>query len=114
MPRGTSIHLPIPFDDLPPLVFFAFLHHLYYPKLFIGTEDEWIDIRRLSLEWDMPQTAGFAALRLLEMREQQIPPVMRQLIERTSLLGLYQRVQRRNRLYEIQVEDEENENDHRG
>ena len=104
-----SIHLPIPFDNLSPLTFFAFLHHLYYPTLFIGTEDEWKDIRRLSLEWNLPRVAGFAALRLLEIRQQHLPLVMRQLMERTSLLGLYRRIQQRNRLYEVQVEDDEEE-----
>ena len=75
--------------------------------LFVRTEDKWRDIRRLGLEWELPRIAGFAALRLLEMRQQQLPPIMRQLIEHTSLLGIYRQVQRRNRLYEVQVEDDE-------
>ena len=115
IPRGTTVYLPIPFDDLSPDKFFAFLHHLYYPALFVGTEEEWKDVRRLSLEWDLPRVVGFAALRLLEIRQQQLPPVMQQLVERTTLLGLYRRVQRRNHLYEVQVEDDEEErNIHRG
>ena len=65
IPRETSIHLPIPFDDLLPPTFFVFLHDLYYLTLFIGTKDERKDIRWLSLEWDLPQIAGFAALWLL-------------------------------------------------
>ena len=108
-PKECPSTFPIPFDDLSPPTFFVFLHHLYYPALFIGTKDEWKDIRQLSLEWDLPRIAGFAALRLLEIRQQHLPLVMRQLVERTSLLGLYRRIERRNRLYEVQVEDDKEE-----
>ena len=109
IPRGTSALLPIPFNDLEPSLFFTFLHHLYYPKLFVGTETDWKNIRKLAIEWELLWVAGFAMLRLLEIRQEHQPPVIRRLIEHTSALGLYRRIERRNRLYEIQIEDDDEE-----
>jgi hypothetical protein len=107
MPRGTTIHLPIPFDQLSPSVLFLFLHYLYYPTSFVGTENDWKNIRTLCLEWDFPRIAGIAMLRLLEIRQEHLPPVMRQLTKHIGALEIYRKIERRNRLYEVQIEDDD-------
>ena len=113
--RGTTVYLPIPLDDLDPSKFFVFLHYLYYPNLFSGTEEDWRYIRRFGLDWGFQRVAGLAIIRLLEMRQEQLPPVIRRLSQHVGALGIL----RRNRLRELQIEiessdDEPEEYFHRG
>jgi hypothetical protein len=114
VPRGTTVHFPIPFDDLAPSTLFNLLHYLYYPGLFTGTELDWKELRRLSLDWDLPRVAGIAAIRILEMRERELPPTMRQLLGHVNALRVYRLIERERlhngRLYEIQIEDDDEEN----
>ena len=106
IPRGTTVQLPIPFNDISPSILFTFLHYLYYPNLFVGTEEEWKSIRQLSLDWGFQRIAGLAILKILEMRRELLPPVMRQLSEHVGALGIWSSIRRRNRLHEVQMESD--------
>jgi hypothetical protein len=112
-PRGLTIQFPIPFDDLAPSTLFNLLHHLYYPGLFTGTEQEWKELRRLSLDWELPHVAGIAMIKILEMREKELPPTMRRLLERVNVLRVYRLIERErqqsSRIHEIQIEDDDEE-----
>lgn len=111
IPRGVSCFLPIPFDSLSTSHFAKFLDHLYYPDYFIATEEDWKNIRQLSLDWEFPHIAGIALLRVLEMRQRQLPPVMRTLLNHNLVHTIWRGQARRNRLYEIQVEESDSENE---
>ena len=106
IPRGITVHLPIPFDKLSPPIFFIFLQYLYYPKYFIGTEEDWKNIRRLCLDWEFSHMAGITILKMLEMRRKQLPPVMKRLLDHNIGHTIWKEQTRRNKLHEILIEED--------
>jgi hypothetical protein len=96
--RGTTCWLPIPFDDLDPFVFIKFLTCLYSPTTYDGDENDFKDIRRISVMWKFPELAGLALQHLLKRRQEKLALLTRNLCAATTMTSwIATETNRRNR-----------------
>lgn len=97
--RGTTCWLPIPFDDLDPFIFIKFLTCLYSPALYVGDENDFKDIRRLSTAWKFPELAGLALQHLLKIRQEKLALLTRNLCAATMTTSrIMMEINRRDRM----------------
>ena len=70
---GSSLLLPLPFDNLPESLFSLFLHLLYDEENFKATEKEWHALKRLGTEWQFTHQTRVAVWAIVSIRERQLP-----------------------------------------
>jgi hypothetical protein len=73
---GTDPYYPIPFDTLKKEIFDNFLHLLYFSikRLEQLPRENWINIKRLSMNWHFPHVTALIIQQFIILRRRLLPP----------------------------------------
>jgi hypothetical protein len=110
---GTDPHYPIPFDTLKKEIFDDFLHLLYFgvERLEQLSQENWINIKQLSMDWHSPHVTALIIQQFVILRRQLLPPNLQMMAN--SLLIIDKQVQQTRRAHgrTILVEESTDEED---
>ena len=107
---------PIPFDILKHDLFEHFLILLYHGsfKLHHLTRDDWIDLKRLCVDWYFPGQMAIIIRKFAHLRHRQLPPTQRLLVMSIPTQQIIRRLnweeEQRHKVYLVQVEESDEEN----
>ena len=99
--------LPIPFDTLKPKIFDVFVALLYHDSTLLErlTFEDWIDVKRLSIDWYFPRQTHITVQRLLEIRQKAFSSCQRSWQSSSLVQRVYTEYRRRQQPRIIVVED---------
>ncbi len=109
VPRGTTCLLPIPLNNLDTNLFDKFLSYVYYPEYFTGNENDLLDIRGLCITWGFYELSATILVEILDRRRRHLPLTMRPPLFPSLVYEIIDRRRRRNRRYELIVEEDDSD-----
>jgi hypothetical protein len=107
--RGATPLLPIPLNDLETRLFDNFLNYVYYPEYFTGSENDLLEIRGLCITWGFYDLSATTLIEVLNRRRRHLPLTMRPPLFPSLVYEIIDRQRRRNRRYELIVEDDDSD-----
>jgi hypothetical protein len=113
---GTKPYHPIPFDTLTKEIFDNFLYLLYFGAEHLEhlTPAEWLNIKRLCVDWYFPRLTATIVQQLITFWRRLLPPPLRIMINSFPVYRIFdeqERLSRRIRGRTILVEESSDEED---
>ena len=106
---------PIPFDTLKNDLFDHFLVLLYHGSFRLNhlTWDDWIDLKRLCIDWYFPGQTAIIIWKFADLRHRQLPPIQHLLVLSVPTQQIIRRInweaERQQKVHLIQIEESDEE-----